>query len=68
MDPDSAVNIIRKHGVDKVLFWTDYPITYHDRELSIFHRLGLSEEEKEAILWKNAARLLGLEPFKGKES
>ena len=63
MEPGRAVDIIRKHGVDRVLFGTDYPITYHDRELSIFNRLDLSKEEKESILWKNAARLLCIEPF-----
>jgi len=61
MEPRRAVELIRKHGVDRVLFGTDYPITYHDRELALFNRLDLSEEEKKAILYENAARLLGLD-------
>lgn len=61
MEPVRAVEIIRKHGIKRVLFGTDYPITYHDREIELFSRLDLEEEEREAILWKNAAALLGIE-------
>jgi predicted TIM-barrel fold metal-dependent hydrolase len=60
MEPQQAVEIIRKHGVERVVFGTDYPITYHDRELAIFNQLNLNQQEKEAILWQNAARLLNL--------
>lgn len=60
MAPQRALELIRKHGTDRVLFGTDYPITYHDKELALFNRLGLSEKEKDAILYQNAARLLGL--------
>ena len=68
MEPERAVYLIRKHGADRVLFGTDYPITYHDRELAVFDRLDLSAEEREAILWKNAAKLLDLEPVKNPET
>lgn len=60
MEPQRAVDLIRIHGIDKILFGTDYPITHHDRELLYFDRLGLNEKEKDAILYQNAARLLGL--------
>ena len=52
--------MIRFHGADKVLFGTDYPLSLHKAELEIFDRIGLSEEESEQILWKNAYRLLNL--------
>lgn len=60
MEPQRATDIIRKHGADRVVFGTDYPITYHDKELAFFNRLDLSEQERDAILFRNAARLLGL--------
>jgi len=58
---ERAVNIIRKHGVDKVLFGTDYPLTRHKDELERFLSLGLTEEENNKILFENAKRLLGLD-------
>lgn len=58
--PERAVSIIRRHGVDRVLFGTDYPLTRHKEELQRFFALGLTEEENRKILFENAAKLLGL--------
>ena len=58
--PERALSIIRRHGADRVLFGTDYPLTRHKEELERFYRLGLTHEEQEKILYGNAARLLGL--------
>ena len=49
-------------GVDRVLFGTDWP---YDMALDwpvswILAMQGLTQEEKEAILWKNLERLLGI--------
>lgn len=60
MQPDEAAAIIRAHGTDRVLFGTDYPLSLHKQELEVFDRLGLTDEENEQILWKNAYRLLKL--------
>lgn len=60
MEPEEAVGLIRAHGTERVLFGTDYPLSLHEAELKIFDSLGLTEEENEQILWKNAYRLLGL--------
>lgn len=61
LPPERAVNIIRRHGVDKVLFGTDYPLTHHKEELKRFMALPLTEEEREKILFTNAKRLLKLD-------
>ena len=50
-------------GADRVLFGTDWP---YDMALDwpvswILRMESLSAEEKEAILWKNLAKLLALE-------
>ncbi len=61
IDYDIALKIIKDHGTDKILFGTDYPMWSHAKELERFEKLGLSDEECEMILHKNAEKLLGLE-------
>lgn len=58
LDKESAVDVIRKHGVDKVLFGTDYPMWSHEEELKRFYSLGLTKEEQRLILYENASKLL----------
>ena len=53
--------MIERHGVDKVLFGTDYPMWDPAEELKRFLQIPLSEEERAAILYENAAKLLKLE-------
>ncbi len=60
LPPERVLDMIHVHGADKVLFGTDYPLSLHKPELEIFDKIGLTEEESEQILWKNAYRLLGL--------
>lgn len=57
---EKANAIIKKHGVDKMLFGSDFPMWNHEDELARFNQLDLSESDKEAILYNNAKRLLGL--------
>ena len=61
MEKDDAVRLIRKFGADKVLWGTDYPTWDHESEMKMFDNLGLTEEEREKILYANAAKLLGVE-------
>ena len=60
MDIKLAQKIIRTHGIDRILFGTDYPITDQNEELKRIARLELTEEEKKAVLYRNAAKLLGI--------
>ncbi|MBI2864904.1 MAG: amidohydrolase [Chloroflexi bacterium] len=57
---EDAVRVIRKIGVDRVLFGTDGP--FHDPLLQIEQllRLDLTDDEKERIFATNAKQLLGL--------
>ena len=59
-DPDVTAELIRNHGTDRVLFGTDYPLSLHEYELSVFDKVPLTKDEAEQVLWKNAYRLLGL--------
>lgn len=58
LPPERVAELIRTHGVDRVLFGTDYPVTSHRDEIMRFMELPLSPEEKEKVLRKNAEGLL----------
>ncbi len=55
---EQVTEIIKKHGVDKVLFGTDYPLERHDYPLENILALRLSDDEKEQILYTNAYNLI----------
>lgn len=55
-----AEKIIQKHGADKILFGTDSPWRTADIEMQFIDNIGLSENEKELILYKNAKKLLNV--------
>ena len=57
---EKANAMIRKHGVEKFLFASDFPMWDHEGELERFNRLDLTEEEREMIFHKNAEKLLKL--------
>lgn len=60
MQKEDAVRLIRKIGADKVLWGTDYPTWDHVSEMELFDKLDLTGEERENILYNNAAKLLGV--------
>ena len=57
---DKASMMIKKHGYEKILFGSDFPMWDHADELSRFNMLDITEKERKAILGENAARLLGV--------
>jgi predicted TIM-barrel fold metal-dependent hydrolase len=59
---ERAIDIIRRHGTNKVLYGTDYPMWSHDVELKRVLNLGLTEEETKQILSDNACKLFGISP------
>jgi len=61
MRPEEARDLIRTHGVDRVVFGTDYPVNDHAQELVLFNRLALTDGERQAILHDNAAAMLGIQ-------
>ena len=58
--PDDFLRIVAAHGADKILFATDSP--WHSQKLDVdfLCSLPLSNEDQDAILWRNAASLLQL--------
>ena len=60
IDPKEATELIKDHGVDRIVFGSDYPVVPHGEELDRFLALFLTEDEREKILWENGARILKL--------
>ncbi len=57
-DPDIALAIIRKHGADKILFASDCPWASSRATYDFINSLGLTQDEKDKIFYKNALHLL----------
>lgn len=58
LSTDMAMKMIKKHGIEKMLYASDYPIVTHKECLEMFYKLPLTDDEFELVLWKNAAKLL----------
>lgn len=61
LSKEKMVEIIKKHGADRVLFGTDYPAVDLVEEYERFCAFDISDEDKEKILYTNAAKLLNIE-------
>ena len=51
--------LVRIHGIDRIMFGSDYPMWDPAHELELFASAGWSERELEAMLHDNALRFLG---------
>ena len=60
LSPEKARELILAYGTDRVLFGTDYPLWEPETELARFLKIELTEEQRDAILFGNAARLFGI--------
>ena len=68
--PERVRAIIGRHGADRVVFGSDWPMADPAAEIAAIRSLGLSDEATEGILGGNFARLMGLPggPDPGAES
>ena len=55
--PEKAKELILIYGVHRVLFGTDYPLWTPEIEIERFMKIDLSDEQREDILYNNAAKL-----------
>lgn len=62
-----AARIVRAHGVDKILWGSDYPAVQPGTAITQLRSLGLEEEDLEKIFFRNGASLLGLAPGAAKD-
>lgn len=58
--PEKCRQIILRHGAGRILFATDSPWADPAKFIALMDTLGLSQEAKERILYKNAMQLLKL--------
>lgn len=56
----TAVEIIRRYGADRVLFGSDYPMWLPDKEIDSVLSLGLSDSELKKIFSENAIKVFDL--------
>ncbi len=60
--PEKVREIIGKHGADRIVFGSDWPMADPAKEIAAIKALGLSDEVTEGILGGNFARLMGIDP------
>ncbi len=60
LSKEQATDIIRKFGVEKFFFGSDYPMWNANEELSLLNNLLLTDDEKEKILGLNIKNFLKL--------
>ena len=57
ISPEKAKELILAYGIDRVLFGTDYPLWTPEQEIERFMMIDLTDEQREDILYNNAAKL-----------
>ena len=55
-----AERLLRRIGLERVLFGTDYPVFPYERYYEVLDQMRFNEEEIEQIAYRNAAGILGL--------
>lgn len=60
LEPEKVVALIRRHGADRVVYGSDWPMADPAAEIAAIRNLGLTPEEEAAVLGGNLSRLLGL--------
>ena len=60
MSSEEGKDIILTHGVDRVLYGSDFPMHDPANCKKLIKALGLSSEDEEKIFHKNVEKLLGI--------
>lgn len=60
LDAARCGNLIRRHGVEKVFFATDFPWSTVETELDLLSQCGFTEDEMQLICHKNMERVFGI--------
>lgn len=58
IDDEKMIDLIRRHGAERVLFGSDCPWDDPVNEITLINRLPLTEHERELIFHKNAEMLI----------
>lgn len=60
MSHEKAWEYFRMYGADRLLFGSDFPMWDPVKEYETFMSFDFSDEEREKILWKNAAKVFNI--------
>jgi predicted TIM-barrel fold metal-dependent hydrolase len=60
LQPDRVRRLIQRHGAERVVFGSDWPMTSPAEEIRAIEALGLSDDETKLVLGGTLARLLGI--------
>ena len=60
LSDEEAVALLRRFGVERVLFASDWPWFHPLRDLEFIETLALSDAERRLILSENARRVMGI--------
>ena len=60
--PGRVRTVIERHGPERIVFASDWPMADPRAEITAVRALGLSDDDTDAILGGNLARLLGIVP------
>lgn len=58
--PDRVKAVIEKHGPERIVFASDWPMADPGAEIETIRSLGLTDDDTDAVLGGNLARLLGI--------
>ncbi|CAM3276107.1 amidohydrolase family protein [Nocardioides dubius] len=58
--PERVRNLIRKHGAERIVFGSDWPMTSPAEEIAAIQALGLNDTETKLVLGGTLARVLGI--------
>jgi hypothetical protein len=61
LEPERIRAIINRHGVDRVVYGSDWPMADPVAEIAGIRALGMSPEDEAKVLGGNLARILGIE-------
>ncbi len=59
MSASELVDMCRAHGIDRILFGCDYPLSSTMTEATAVYNAGFTEKELEKLFYDNAAKLFG---------
>jgi len=59
--PERVRGLIRRHGAERIVFGSDWPMTSPADEIAAIDRLGLSDDEVKRVLGGTLARVLRIE-------
>lgn len=59
--PDEVRALVRRHGADRVVFGSDWPMTSPREEIAAIESLRLGDDETKSVLGGTLARVLGID-------